>query len=415
MDLAPATYSGGWRAALTPHLPSSRPAEAAVPGSAGTSITVTSTPSLSELKAWDDAVRSHSSADVAQLSGWARLRSQVGMRPLYVFATQADSLVGGAQVLVRHVRGLGSLGYIPYGPLVLRSASDPDSLDELLADRLLELGRGRLRMLFVQPPEGAEHSAEALLSRGFRPSQANIAPAATLRVDLQVDAEELRRRLSRRLRTWTNQWPARGVTIRVAGRDDIPLFADLLARTAEHQGFSTFDLQYLTRMYEELAPAGNLIAFIGEAAGRPVCMDIWTGCGGILKLRLVGLDRGSEAANLNVPGAIRWAAMRWARDNGYRALDFGGIRESSLRTLSRGGPLDVESLDGPDRYKVRFGATLHRYPQPVEVISSPVLQAGYDILRGSEVGRRLLEVTHRSIRTGRIHLSRPRRDDEGTP
>jgi lipid II:glycine glycyltransferase (peptidoglycan interpeptide bridge formation enzyme) len=354
-------------------------------------------------------------ADVAQLSGWARVRGHVGMRALYVLATRAGRLQGGAQILVRRIRGLGDIGYIAYGPLVFSSVSRPEALHEVLADQLLELGRTRLRMLVVQPPDGAEHSSAALLRRGFRPSRANIAPAATLRVDLEVSEDELRRKLSRRLRTWTNQWPARGVTTRVASREDLPLLADLLAKTAEHQGFSAFDRQYLTGMYEELAPTGDCVAFVGEAAGRPVAMDIWTCCGGVLKLRLVGLDRGSEAANLNVPGAIRWAAMRWARDNGCRALDFGGIRDSSLHVLARGGPVDVEALDGPDRYKARFGGTLHRYPQPVELISSPVLRTGYDVARGSEVGRRLIEVAQRSIRTGRTHVPRPRRDDEGDP
>jgi hypothetical protein len=325
----------------------------------------------------------------------------VGIRALYVFALQGEGLVGGAQVLLRALPRLGDLGYVPYGPVVSASSAEPEHVHEALAHELDCLGRRRLRMLFVQPPEGGERSTEALRRRGFRPSRANIAPAASLRVDLQVDEAELRRNLSRRLRTWANQWEARGVTVRRGGREDLPLLGELLASTAEHQGFPAFGVDYLARMDEVLSPTGNLVTFVGEAAGRPVAMDVLTGCGGVLKLRLVGLDRGNEAVRLNVAGAVRWTAMRWAKANGYRYFDFGGLRESTMQALAAGGPLDVESLDSPDRYKIRFGGQPYRYPDPVELIPSPALRASYDLMQGARGGRAALAFAQMFIRTGR--------------
>lgn len=369
-------------------------------GGPAAAVTFPTDPGSTALRQWDDLVRGHAAADVAQLSGWARVRARAGFRPLYVLAERDGRLAGGAQVLVRRLPGVGAVGYVPYGPLVAACISDPHAVQQELADGLAHLGRRHLRVLFVQPPLGAESSSQELMARGFRPSESNIAPAASVRVDLGVDERQLRRNLSRRLQTWTNQWEARGVTVRRGSEEDLPLLARLLADTAAHQGFTPFSIDYLTTMHRELSPGGHIAVFIGEAAGRPVAMDVLTGCGETVKVRLVGLDRLSEAVRLNVPGAIRWAAMRWARENGYRWFDFGGLRESSMRALEAVGPPDLEAIDGPDRYKVRFGGVPYRYPQPVELISSTAVRVGYDLVRRSGRGRRLLARAQRATRAG---------------
>jgi lipid II:glycine glycyltransferase (peptidoglycan interpeptide bridge formation enzyme) len=142
-------------------------------------------------------------------------------------------------------------------------------------------------------------------------------------------------------------------------------------------------------MFHELAPSGNLVAFVGEASRHPVAMAVFTGCGEVLKLRLVGLDRSAEGRSLNVPGAVHWTAVRWARQHGYRWFDFGGVDDSSLPALLSGGPVDAEALSGPDRYKARFGGQVFRYPQPVELIPSAAVRHAYDLSRRSALGRRL--------------------------
>ena len=364
------------------------------------SVAVTPTPGDERLREWDHLVRSHPLSDVTQLSAWARLRAQAGYRPVYVLVDQGGRLVAGAQVLVRRVPGLGQAGYVSYGPLVAAAADQPTAVNDMLADALAQLARRPLRMLFVQPPQEAYGISAALLDRGFRPSDAGVAPAASVHVDLTQDEAELRRNLGKRFRTWTNTWPARGVTVRRGDERDLPLLAKLLADTAEHHGFVPFGVEYLRTMYRELGPTGNVVAFIGEAAGRPLAMTLFTGCGEVLKLRLVGLDRSDEGVQLNVPAAIYWTAIRWAKANGYRWFDFGGLLPSSVSVLLSGRPVDVGALPGPDRYKLRFGGQAFRYPTPVELIASPVLRAAYDLARGSRSGRLLIRWAKQTARAG---------------
>ncbi|MCW2579364.1 MAG: peptidoglycan bridge formation glycyltransferase FemA/FemB family protein, partial [Blastococcus sp.] len=345
------------------------------------SVAVTETPGAAQLAAWDALVSAHPGADVTQLSGWARVRRLAGYSPLYVLAYDGDRIVGGAQLLVRRVPLLGSIGYAPYGPLVFGHGDHADDVHSLLADTLRDLVADRLRILFVQPPTGGEHSSRALMARGFRLSDAGVSPSVSLRVDLDVDAHELRQNLPKRMRKRINQWERRGVTVRVGDEGDLPTVAELNKATGEHHGFNGFSLDYLTAMYRELTPGGHLVLLVGEFEGRPVAVQLCTGAGGVLTARTTGFDRSSAGAHLRVPAATVWAAMQWGRENGYRSFDFGGIEERSAAVLEAGGP--VEDMASFDQVKTDFGGRLVRYPEAVELIASPLVRWAYDLARRS--------------------------------
>ena len=128
-------------------------------------------PGPEALHAWDLLVDRTSGTDVTQFSVWGELRSRVGFTPIYLLAYQAGELVGGAQILTRRFPVLGSVGYLPYGPLVspdavAQDAGAADDIVQALIDALVVLSRRRLRILFIQPPEGAEATSNELLRRG---------------------------------------------------------------------------------------------------------------------------------------------------------------------------------------------------------------------------------------------------------
>ncbi len=117
-------------------------------------VTLQADPGEQLLAAWDRLVTRTPGTDVTQLSVWARVRAMEGYHPGYLLARRGDRLIGGVLLLLRHVRGLGRIGYASYGPVL---AAEGEARAEVA--RALVLGLTRLpgvRMLFIQPAEGTD-------------------------------------------------------------------------------------------------------------------------------------------------------------------------------------------------------------------------------------------------------------------
>lgn len=365
-------------------------------------VIVRAEPGPEALNAWDLLVDRTPGTDVTQFSVWGGLRGRVGFTPLYLLAYRAGELVGGAQILTRRFPVLGSVGYLPYGPLVSPDAvsSDAEEIRHALVDALVMVSRRRLRMLFVQPPEGAQQTSDELLCRGFRPSSAGIAPQGSIRIDLTADLAGIRSRFGKRLKSWTNRWESRGVTVRPGTEADVALLAQLMASSAQHQGYTPLPLDYMTALYRELNATGHVVMFVGEVDGVAVAVDLMTGCGEMVRGRLSGFDRSGEAMRLSVPAAIRWELIKWAKAQGYRWFDFGGLRPETLAALLDGSDGDAE-LPTADQPKVTFGGTAFRYPTPVEMIRPAALRSAYDLAWRSATGRRLFREAQSLLRGAR--------------
>ena len=272
---------------------------------------------------------------------------------MYLFAHHAGELVGGAQILSRRVPVVGGVGYLPYGPLIDPTVDDRSMVRRGLVQGLRRLCRKHLRMLFVQPPEGAEDVSADLLAQGFRPSSADIAPAGSIRIDLAEDLETIRSRFGKTLRRWSNKWEAHGVTVHLGGERDVPLLAAMVAQTGERHGFRAPPADYLAALYRELSAGDNAALFVGRVHGVPVAADLVTVCGGMIRGRLAGFDRFSEAARLSVPAAIRWEIIKWGKERGHRWMDFGGLSAATLDALIDGGRSDGPALHRPAEADVR--------------------------------------------------------------
>jgi hypothetical protein len=369
------------------------------PGTATGPVTVelTADPGAAQLAAWDRLVTCAPGTDVTQLSVWAEVRAAAGFSAAYLLARSGQNLIGGAQLLLRGVPGLGRIGYASYGP-VLAAEGDVRALAvQALADGLA--GLPGVRMLVVQPAEGTDDVRAALVALGFRPSSAGIAPVGSVRLDLARSEDELRSQFPPRLRSWTRRWSQSGVTVRIGDEDDVPVLAELQRAAADSQGYARPQRpEYLRRMYRELARTGNAALFVGEVHGVPVAADLVTMCGPTVRGRLSGFDRTGPAGRLSVPGAVRWEIIRWAKRSGYRWLDFGGLSEQTLREIVDGQPRGA-ARPGPDSAKLQYGGVPFRYPGPVELIRPRWVRTAYDAVSDHPWGRERLRRVQQALRS----------------
>ena len=360
-------------------------------------LQVDADPGAAQLAAWDRLVEGTPGTDVTQLSVWARVRSRAGFTPTYLFARRNGDLIGGVQVLQRRLPGLGRIGYAAYGPVL---AADGDARAEAAQALVVALARlPGVRMLFIQPAEGTDDVRRMLVTLGFRPSSAGIAPVGSTRLDLSRSDDDIRKAFPPRLRSWTRRWPEAGVTVRRGDEDDVPILADLQRKAADSQGYSRpAEADYLRHLYAELARSGNAALFIGEVDGVPVTADLVTMCGTTVRGRLSGFDRRGSGGRLSVPGAARWEIIRWARRSGYGWLDFGGLSEQTLRELVDGEPRTGDR-PGTDAAKLQYGGVAFRYPGPVELIRPRWVRSAYDTINGLPWARARLQQAKVALRS----------------
>ncbi|MCA1836576.1 MAG: aminoacyltransferase, partial [Actinobacteria bacterium] len=254
------------------------------------SVTSVTRPDPALIHVWDQLVSHTPGSDVAQLSAWSTVRWQAGFLPRYVLAIRTGRLVGGALVLQRRLPVFGVVGYVPHGP-VIAARTGRAAVAHVVSAALADLARRQLSGLFIQPPEGADDISDHLLRLGFRTSVAGIAPAASIKIDLNRDVESIRSGLSSSNRRRTRTWVDRGVTVRLGSERDLELVADLLACTAAHQHFDPLSLDYLHTLYRELDRHSHVQIFIAELEGVPAVAHLFTGCGGTLTSRLAGMQR----------------------------------------------------------------------------------------------------------------------------
>ena len=319
--------------------------------------------------AWDRQVAAAPQAHILQSWAWGELKARFGWR------VQRLAVEGAlAQVLFRPLPGgLGTLAYVPKGPLT--GYSDLSSLQSLL-DAVQPLARReRALCLKIEPDlEDDPALARRLQALGFRPSPQAIQPRRTILVDLTPEPEQILGSMKQKTRYNIRLAARKGVTVRAGTEADLPPFYELMEATARRDGFGIHTRAYYEAAHRLFVEAGQGALLLAEYEGQLLAGLVVFGLGdsqGGTACYMYGASS-DEYRNLMPTYLLQWQAMLWAKERGCREYDLWGVPDEDEATLESEFTERSDGLWGVYRFKRGFGGRLVRTAGAWDLVYAPL-------------------------------------------
>ncbi len=317
---------------------------------------------VSARQEWDATVAPWG-GEVLQSWDWGQFKARTGWQTARLLCLRQGRPVAAAQWLRRSAPVLGSLAYIPRGPVTAPKATQAaTALIQRVANDARQAGSFAL---WVEPPWHASDGPR--LPAHFAATADYVQPQATGLVDLRPEAATILAGFHRSMRRNIRLAFRRGLTVRT-GRteEDWQAFYALLTETANRDGFGIHTWPYFAALRDTMEDSGLVTLFLAEHDGRPVGGLVLTIYGGTAAY-LFGASA-TAGRDLRIGHGLQWHAMRWAREHGCHTYDLWGMPPASAGedSLASGGG----SLDGTYRFKRGFA--------PRHVVYAPTAQAVLD-------------------------------------
>ena len=310
---------------------------------------------------WDRFSIAHPQAHLLQTTPWGTLKSQFGWADERVaIADSGQELVAGAQLLYRRLPlGLGTLAYVPKGPLV--DWQDKAQVQALVT-ALDQIAQARGAIALTVEPElpaysNAAHAA-ALEQAGFAPGATTVQPRRTLVVDLTLDQKDILAAMKSKTRYNIRLAGRKGVNVYQGGAADIETFNKLIKATGSRNEFGVHSADYYRRAFKLFSSRDQVALFLADYEGDPLA--------GLMAFALnktAWYFYGASSdihRNLMAPYALQWAAMGWAKDRGCTTYDLWGVPDYDDETLEAQFTTRQDGLWGVYRFKRGFGGRLCR-------------------------------------------------------
>lgn len=328
---------------------------------------------------WDRFVTTIPGGPYQQSSLWAKVKIHAGWRATRVIIESNGHIVGGAQLLVRQLPVLGSVGYVPNGPLVpLGDAASARRVLDALVERAL---RYRVRYLVIQPPGADDVLKRELAVHRFKSNPDIGRASVTLRIDLRHSAEELLADMDKWTRRNIRRGRAHGVSVRLGLDEDLRTFLTIRKVASERKGFATnrSDTHY-EEMWRLLREGGHIAVFVAEYEGEPVSAMLAIAFGDTVFAHASAWTgrHGTHKPN----EVLQWSVISWAKDHGYAFADLEGIDRrvaDAIRDSPAKSPDEANDVFAT-RYKLGFGGQITSLSVAYDLLPNGPLRWTYRIL-----------------------------------
>lgn len=301
--------------------------------------------------AWDEKIAAAPGGHLLQSWAWGELKARFGWRVQRIAVGSAY-----AQILYRSLPGgLGTLAYVPKGPVVRDESEFRPLLDEIDT----RARRERAICLKIEPNlEDDAEQRQQLQRQGFRISPQQVQPRRTLMVDLEGEPDAILQRMKPKTRYNIGLSERKGVTVRSGNETDLPAFYRLMQDTAQRDGFAIHSREYYDTAHRLFVSTGRgrllLAEYDGQLLGALAVLAF-----GNTACYMYGATS-NEHRNRMPAYALQWAAMLWAREQGCRLYDLWGVPDEDEDTLEAHFTERSDGLWGVYRFKRGYGGRLVR-------------------------------------------------------
>lgn len=318
---------------------------------------------------WDRFLRGLPCSSHQQASLWGELKAAQGWSASSLGLRRDGVLVAGVQLLHRTVLRFGRLGYVPRGPVL---ATEGQQVAKRLMQELAALLAGlRLQYVVIQPPMGARPFTAELVASGFRSTPVQVAPTATILIDVQQSDDDLLMAMRSNTRRGVRIGEKSALRVRSGGASDLPAFHALLAATGKRRGFNPPSLAYIETMWRGFSRDNEIVLLLVELDEELVAGELDLAFGDTLVAKRgawSGAHKGLRPNELLV-----WGAIRWARERGLRYYDMDGLHPELAAALTQGTPPPLALQQSHHGFKASFGGTVVTLPPAHEAVRVPLL------------------------------------------
>lgn len=310
-----------------------------------------------------------------QTSYWGMLKQTTSNWDYEIVALQLrDRLVAGALVLYWQAPlGLGTIAYIPRGPVV--DWGNAGLVNALLA--ALDSAARRRRSIFIKIEPDLEDTpqmCERLAGFGLRASTHTIQGRSTILVDIDGTEESILARMNQGTRHKIRTAAKNSITVRHGTAEDIPSFHELMIVTGQRDDIGVRSQEYYRKIFDLFAPehaALLLASYQGHDLGGAIALAL-----GKRAWYLHGASS-NEERNRMPNYAIQWEVIRWAHERGCVEYDLWGIPDVDVATLESQFQHRQGGMWGLYRFKRGFGGRVWRAIETWDRPYSALLYAMY--------------------------------------
>ncbi|MCB2180239.1 peptidoglycan bridge formation glycyltransferase FemA/FemB family protein [bacterium] len=300
---------------------------------------------------WENFLRSQPTGHHVQSSAWGIFKASSGMKVLRIIVKEEDKIVGGAQILLRSLPIIGSIGYITRGPVAKDDRAD---ILEFLFDHLETTAKEhQLLVLSIGLPTAEKPYMDQLEKRNYMPSDFYVIPPTTVLTNLEGDDSEIMSQMKSRTRRNIRKGLKSGLVVREGTEADIPLIFSWMEETAKQDHYYHYDLDYYYKALEILKANNILELFVADYDGEPISA-IFVGVLGDWSVFKWGASSG-EHLETRPNELLHWHAMQWSKEFGCKYYDMGGITPDVAEALNNGEDLPDSKGSGIAHFKLGFG------------------------------------------------------------